>query len=145
MPWTGTDDFTDASRRHLADAEVLFDAGRWDGAVHLAGFSAECALKSALRRSLGPGFIGPDLGHDLSGLTGWGWSWTVAVRGERDLHRVVDAIEGTALAHRHPHRRYWARGWPEAEAEAAMRDARRLVSRCVLDAILDRGEPWGSD
>ena len=45
-------DFADAHRRHLEDAELLFDRERWAKADHLYGLSAECGLK-AVMRSLG--------------------------------------------------------------------------------------------
>ena len=45
-------DFADAHRRHLEDAELLFDRERWANADHLYGLSAECGLK-AVMRSLG--------------------------------------------------------------------------------------------
>ena len=45
-------DFEDAHRRHWADAELLFDRGRWPNADQLYGYSAECGLK-AVMRSLG--------------------------------------------------------------------------------------------
>jgi hypothetical protein len=34
-----------AAIRHFADAELLAKDQRWDGAGHLVGFAAECALK----------------------------------------------------------------------------------------------------
>jgi hypothetical protein len=45
------DDFPSAAVRHLDDAQVLADARRPDGAVHAAGFAAECALKALLVRA----------------------------------------------------------------------------------------------
>ena len=41
-------DFADAHRRHLEDAELLFDRERWANADHLYGLSAECGLKSVM-------------------------------------------------------------------------------------------------
>ncbi len=37
--------FTDAHRRHWADAELLFAHARWANADQLYGYSAECGLK----------------------------------------------------------------------------------------------------
>ena len=45
-------DFIDAHRRHLEDANLLFDKARWANADHLYGLSAECGLK-AIMLSLG--------------------------------------------------------------------------------------------
>ena len=41
-------DFTDAHRRHLEDAELLFERQRWANADHLYGLSAECGLKAVM-------------------------------------------------------------------------------------------------
>ncbi|GEO82112.1 SAM-dependent methyltransferase [Pararhodospirillum oryzae] len=38
-------DFLDAHSRHLKDAGILFEAGRWANADHLFGMAAECGLK----------------------------------------------------------------------------------------------------
>jgi hypothetical protein len=46
--------YTEASLRLVSDAYELWDQGRPDTAGHLAGLSAECALKSIL---VGLGFI----------------------------------------------------------------------------------------
>jgi hypothetical protein len=42
------DRFDQAAQRHYADAERLAADGRYDGAGHLMGFAAECAIKHAL-------------------------------------------------------------------------------------------------
>lgn len=42
------DDHADAAGKHLGDAEVLFNNGRFDGAAYLAGYVAECCLKSVI-------------------------------------------------------------------------------------------------
>ena len=42
-------DYTDAHRRHLEDADLLFARDRWATADHLYGLSAECGLKAIMR------------------------------------------------------------------------------------------------
>ena len=42
-------DFVDAHCRHWADAELLFERGRWANADQLYGFSAECGLKAVMK------------------------------------------------------------------------------------------------
>ncbi len=37
-----------ASRRRYEDAQVLQSAGRWNGAIYLAGYAIECSLKSLI-------------------------------------------------------------------------------------------------
>jgi len=37
-----------ASRRRREDADALYNAGRWAGAVYLAGYAIECSLKALI-------------------------------------------------------------------------------------------------
>jgi HEPN domain-containing protein len=145
MKIPGTDDFADASRRHLADARALATAGRWDGVVHLAGFAAECALKASLERRQVSGFVGKDHGHDLDALAGWAWAWTSDVLGDSGLRYDVREVVGSALGAGHPDRRYWRRGWTKDEAEAELDRAERLVRNAIVARVLDDGAPWGDD
>ena len=43
-------DFADAHRRHLEDADLLFENARWPNADHLYGLSVECGLKAIMLR-----------------------------------------------------------------------------------------------
>lgn len=52
-------DFADAHRRHLEDADLLFDNDRWANADHLYGLSAECGLKAIM--------LGLDMSVDATG------------------------------------------------------------------------------
>jgi len=54
-------DFGPAAKRHLADADLLHQHGRFANACHLAGFAAECALKAIALAFLGaqPKTTGP--------------------------------------------------------------------------------------
>ena len=44
------DDYDDAPRRHLDDADTLFDLDRFANADYLYGLSAECGLKAVIQR-----------------------------------------------------------------------------------------------
>ena len=57
------------ARARLADAETLFRARRYDGAVYLAGYAVEVVLKARMCRTLHwAGF--PDTSKELEGLRG---------------------------------------------------------------------------
>lgn len=43
-----TEPYDQAALRHFDDAAILAKDERWDGAGHLIGFAAECALKHAI-------------------------------------------------------------------------------------------------
>ena len=65
------DDFQDAARRHLHDAELLFaqSSPRLANASHLFGISAECSLKAiGVNKKLGNLFNPKDGGHIGSNL-----------------------------------------------------------------------------
>ncbi|MEI8373242.1 MAG: HEPN domain-containing protein [Planctomycetota bacterium] len=58
------DDYPDAAEKHLADADLLFHAGRFDGAGYLTGYVVECVLKTyILVEGTKP------WGHDLNELS----------------------------------------------------------------------------
>lgn len=42
-----------ASTHRLDDAHALFNAGRWRGAMYMAGYAVECLLKTTLMRMYG--------------------------------------------------------------------------------------------
>jgi HEPN domain-containing protein len=137
------DDFPSAAVRHLDDAQVLVDARRPDGAVHAAGFAAECALKALLVRAL-PGLNPKDAGHDLGGMVGKIDAWAAAVTGDRDLARCAVALSsGSALSEGHPNRRYWRSRWSDVDAAAVVAEARHIVDARVIGPWLDRGELLG--
>ena len=67
-----------ASRRRREDAEALYSANRWAGAIYLAGYAIECSLKALIclnegknsfkeTRMFKRGVQGPTL-HDLGHL-----------------------------------------------------------------------------
>lgn len=65
------DDYPDAARKNLQDAEVLFQQKRYDGAAYLAGYVVECVLKTlicyeALKQH---GGARPIITHNLSQLS----------------------------------------------------------------------------
>lgn len=52
-PMTRQDNYADAHRRHLKDANLLFCKARWPNADHLYGLSAECGLKVVIKTLVG--------------------------------------------------------------------------------------------
>ena len=44
----GISELAGASRQRLADAQALFNAARWRGAMYIAGYAVECLLKTKL-------------------------------------------------------------------------------------------------
>lgn len=61
------ENYPSAAARHWNESAFLSDATHWQEAAYLAGYAAECALKTLV--NLG-GVFGRKLGHDLAALTG---------------------------------------------------------------------------
>jgi len=51
--YTGISEQAKASTHRLDDARVLFNAGRWRGAMYMAGYAVECLLKTKLMQMYG--------------------------------------------------------------------------------------------
>ena len=45
-------DFQQVSAMRIEEAEILLNAGKWDGAYYVAGYAVECALKSCIIEKL---------------------------------------------------------------------------------------------
>lgn len=58
------DDYPDAARKHLADADVLLAGERFDGVAYLSGYVVECAAKTVIQVETGSAARS----HDLAGL-----------------------------------------------------------------------------
>ena len=58
------DDYPEAAAKHMQDSGVLLAGGCYDGALYLAGYVVECALKSLIQLETGRGRHS----HDLPGL-----------------------------------------------------------------------------
>jgi HEPN domain-containing protein len=67
-------DLQQLTEARLADAQVLLEAGRWDGAYYLLGYVVECALKSCITKQFGlhevpdKKLVGDFYSHDLKNL-----------------------------------------------------------------------------
>jgi len=68
-------DFQRLSNMRIEEAEILLNAGMWDGAYYVAGYSVECALKSCIIKKLMATDAFPEkkfsencYKHDLTGL-----------------------------------------------------------------------------
>lgn len=131
------DNFRDAALRHFADAKALYAAGRYDGAVYLAGYVAEGALKWELERRT-PRFDARRWSHDLARMGAAATLlWTVLT----DIRPEVLGLVGrtSALTQGHPHRRYWPSVWTVTDAEDAIADAAAVLQATVVRHILDEG------
>jgi HEPN domain-containing protein len=47
-------DLQNLANERIAEAKILFDAGKWSGAYYLAGYAVECGLKACIARLTKP-------------------------------------------------------------------------------------------
>jgi len=52
MKWTSRSDLQKIARARLRDADVLYRAQRYDGAIYLCGYAVEIALKARICKAL---------------------------------------------------------------------------------------------
>lgn len=143
MPaWIGAENFEAAARRHLDDAAILFDAHRFDNAVYLAGYVAECSLKARLAAAQ-PAFDPGEFSHRLDALSLAELLWNTIVLGSESALDLAERIAISFLSCRHPERRYWPDTWDRGEAESALDLAAQVYGQAVLRPILDEGRGWG--
>ena len=63
------EDYPDAARKHYTDARALMNRRRYDGAAYLAGYVAECILKTIIQVDRANNSPILDFGHDLGKLS----------------------------------------------------------------------------
>ena len=47
-------DLQNLANERIAEAKILFDAGKWSGAYYLAGYAVECGLKACIAKLTKP-------------------------------------------------------------------------------------------
>lgn len=136
-----TDNFVAAARRHLDDATALLEADRFDGAVYLCGYVAECALKAAVQRwypGLKPGSFSHEVEQLESAVLGEaGFAFLLALSPARRPIVLSQRLAGTDVTWMHPMRRYFANGWSEYEAMAVLTAVSETYTETIASDVLD--------
>lgn len=131
------DDYPEAAAKHLMDAAVLAREERFDGAGYLAGYAAECMMKTLIQLE---GGRARKYKHQLGKLS-------------QNAGRLA-ALPGARTARYHPritaeHAMYQPGGWHEdlryrapgavreATAQAWLEQARALYATTILPMRLD--------
>ena len=113
----------DIARARLRDSEVLFDQGRYDGAIYLCGYAVEVALKARICRTLN--WLGfPSTRAEFSDYQSFrthNLDVLLALTGWEDRLKNRYPAEWLAVADWDPELRYTIPG------TAARRDAREMI------------------
>lgn len=70
MRQSSGEDYPDAARKNLTDAQVLMNRRRYDGAAYLAGYVVECILKTLIQVDRSTNVPIREFRHDLNRLSG---------------------------------------------------------------------------
>ncbi|SFU84921.1 HEPN domain-containing protein [Alicyclobacillus macrosporangiidus] len=131
------DRYGQAASRHLRDAGLLLQNGRFDNAVYLAGYVAECCLKSVIE-VFTTYLHARSYGHNLSKLEGVGLQRAIRVCPQAQSYVPSVALTHTPLAHAHPVRRYWKNGvWTQQCADAVVKLAKEIYRETIIRLVLD--------
>lgn len=129
--------YISAAIKHLDDAELLLANARWDNAAYLAGYVAECALKSLLLVSPMP--AGKMLGHDVALMTDSASWLAFAIAPARRRYSLPTSPAFQELVRNWtPDDRYGRRGViSQTKAASRVQAAREVHLQILVGAILD--------
>ena len=129
--------YYEAAARHLADAQLLLEEGRWDNAVYHAGYVVECAFKTLVAVYVG-GADARKFNHDLQQLQGPALDRLRVLYPALALRLPAGSTAGTVLADHHPERRYATSSlWSESDAHTAIQRAADIYAEIVPPLLLD--------
>lgn len=138
--------FSNSAGRHLIDAQILWEARRWDNAVYLAGYVVECSFKLLVEQYFKNGKISTKkYGHELTALEGTAMERLRVLYPFLDRELPASRIVDTVLAQYHPERRYAESGlWTEEQANLAIERAeeiyREIIPKLVLNGSISSKE-----
>lgn len=131
------DCYGQAASRHLRDARLLLQNERFDNAVYLAGYVAECSLKCVVEVFTDRRYA-RCFRHNLSALEGEGLRRALRLCPAAQSYVPSQALAHTPLAHGHPDRRYWKSGvWTQQCADEIVKLVEGIYQRTVVQLVLD--------
>lgn len=132
------EDFASATVRHWQTTDHLASEGYWQQAAYLAGYIAECSLKSLLERTATT-ILPKDVGHDLARLVGdaleLAWILTPSTR-RYPIPRINSRAPG--IGEWRPEHRYARTGFlHEKRFKQIVSEARDVGSSVLIGLVLD--------
>jgi HEPN domain-containing protein len=132
------DDYPDAARKHLEDANVLLSGQRFDGVAYLSGYVVECAMKTLIQVETGSA----PRSHDLARLDRTLGTLAVRVGAQtaRLYTRAMPLLRNPTVLKWDPGMRYRRPVTVQADADASLQAAsdvyRVIIGGLVLDGVL---------
>ena len=126
--------FVEAASRHLRDAYLLFEAGRHDNSLYLAGYVVECSLKAVAGWT---GLSPERYGHQLVKLEGDGLDLAMVIAPAAARYRPPAASVRAVSSSWSPDRRYLADGVSVQLAGSIISEAETIWRSCVGEMFLD--------
>jgi len=129
------DDYPDAARKHLLDAQALLAAQRHDGAAYLCGYVVECALKSLIVLE---GKTPPQT-HRIDNLRTQvnRLAVTAGARAARYLGHATQHLAAAAITHWTPEMRYHAPAMTLRDAQAWFQEADDVFQETIQQMQID--------
>lgn len=133
------EDHPDAAAKHLSDAAALYACDRWDGTAYLAGYVAECSLKSVILVGTSGATTRDARGHDLGVLSGRALHWLSAApfSGRTAKYQPALGLAPTIEARWSVESRYLPERLTQAEATTFFNEAEALYKATVLEMRKD--------
>jgi hypothetical protein len=132
------EDFASAAVRHWQTTDRLASEGSWQQAAYLAGYVAECSLKSLLERTTTT-IMPKAVGHDLARLVGDALelAWILAPATRRyPIPPISSGAPG--IGEWRPEHRYARTGFlSEKRFEQIISEARAVGSSVLIGLVLD--------
>lgn len=127
-------DFIASSPRHLRDAHILFEAGRYDNSFYHAGYVVECALKAV---AAWPGLPPEPYGHKLMKLSGEALDLAMAISPATARYRPDPASVRVVSSAWSTECRYHSDGVTSQQAGRLLQEAQKVWESCIGGMFLD--------
>lgn len=126
-----------AAGRHLTDAEILYNAQRYDNSIYLVAYSVECIFKllinfhtNTTKASL--------YSHNLVRLQEVTASKLLVIFPQLNNQSTLSREQTQLLAYGHPERRYWsANQFTQEEATSCLDATKILYQETIAAHLLD--------
>ncbi|HEV7666886.1 MAG TPA: hypothetical protein VGS22_00055 [Thermoanaerobaculia bacterium] len=133
------EDYAAAASRHLIDARLLAAESRWDNALYLSGYTAECSLKAVVERA---GIGARGFSHKLNDLHGPALELAATMAPATARYRPPDLAVEWFSTNWQPSLRYSPDIASDRVVLEAVTEAGRIFDSTIAAMRLDGLLPW---